>query len=143
MLSSHNLIFFWLFCFSCWSTIRVMTFHLSLKKMIITAFLKVHVNVLLKRNNFNSKKDKILLFIRNPLYVSFRSSCLWCWHSFTNSFLILWRRWYNTYNLWILIIHVTGVEIFEFWQVHLFAIKTKKQNIYIAQVVKNIWNNKL
>lgn len=143
MLSSHNLNFFLAILLQLLINYKGYDFPSIFKKMIITAFLKVHVNVLLKRNNFNSKKDKILLFIRNPLYVSFRSSCLWCWHSFTNSFLILWRRWYNTYNLWILIIHVTGVEIFEFWQVHLFAIKTKKQNIYIVQVVKNIWNNKL
>lgn len=67
MLSSHNLNFFLAILLQLLINYKGYDFPSIFKKMIITAFLKVHVNVLLKRNNFNSKKDKILLFIRNPL----------------------------------------------------------------------------
>lgn len=67
MLSSHNLNFFLAILLQLLINYKGYDFPSIFIKMIITALLKVHVNVLLKRNNFNSKKDKILLFIRNPL----------------------------------------------------------------------------
>lgn len=36
------------------------------KKIKITAFIKVHVHVLLKRNNFNSKKTKFYFLLETP-----------------------------------------------------------------------------
>lgn len=66
MLSSHNLNFFLAILLQLLINYKGYDFPSIFKKMIITAFLKVHVNVLLKRNNFNSKKTKFYFLLETP-----------------------------------------------------------------------------
>lgn len=66
MLSSHNLNFFLAILLQLLINYKGYDFPSIFKKMIMTAFLKVHVNVLLKRNNFNSKKTKFYFLLETP-----------------------------------------------------------------------------